>query len=46
MQTGKQEGMTIMDDEIMKLYKGGKVSAREAHLKANDKKMFEQFLRD
>lgn len=46
MQTGKQEGMTIMDDEIMKLYKAGKVSAREAHLKASDKKMFEQFLRD
>lgn len=44
IQTGKQQGMQLLDNAIMKLYKEGKVSATEAYHKANDKQMFEQFL--
>lgn len=44
MQTGKQEGMQLMDDSIMSLFKDGLITAEEAHLRAVDKKNFEGLL--
>ena len=40
IQTGKKYGMVLLDDYIMQLYKGGKISADEAYAKANEKAKF------
>ncbi len=45
IQTGKQFGMQLLDDAIMALYKGGKISADEAYTKANNKKAFRHYLK-
>ncbi|MEF3254527.1 MAG: type IV pilus twitching motility protein PilT [Deferribacterales bacterium] len=44
MQTGKAEGMQMMDQVIMDYLMNKIISPEEAYLKANDKKMFEKFL--
>ncbi|MCA1980570.1 MAG: type IV pilus twitching motility protein PilT [Calditerrivibrio sp.] len=44
MQTGKADGMQMMDQVIMDYLMNKLVSPEEAYLKANDKKMFEKFL--
>jgi len=44
MQTGKAEGMQMMDQVILDYLMNKVVSPEEAYLKANDKKMFEKFL--
>jgi twitching motility protein PilT len=44
IQTGKKYGMVLLDDYIMQLYKGGKISADEAYAKANEKAKFRPLL--
>jgi twitching motility protein PilT len=44
MQAGKGQGMQLMDEAIMKLLKLGKISPKEAFLKANDKTPFEALI--
>lgn len=44
IQTGKGEGMQLMDQSIMDLLMQKVISPDEAYLKANDKKTFERFL--
>jgi twitching motility protein PilT len=45
IQTGKKYGMVLLDDYIMQLYKGGKISADEAYAKANEKAKFRPLLK-
>ncbi len=45
IQTGKQYGMQLLDDAIMKLYKNKWISADEAYAKANNKAIFRPFLK-
>lgn len=44
MQTGKADGMQMMDQVILDYLMNKIISPEEAYLKANDKKMFEKFL--
>jgi twitching motility protein PilT len=44
IQTGKKYGMVLLDDYIMQLYKGGKISAEEAYAKSNEKAKFRPLL--
>ncbi len=39
--TSKEEGMQLMDNELMRLYKDGVIAPEEAYLKAVNKKEFE-----
>ncbi len=45
IQTGKAEGMQLMDQVITEYLMQKIISAEEAYLKANDKKSFERFLK-
>lgn len=45
IQTGKGEGMQLMDQSIMEFLMKKIISPEEAYLKANDKKGFERFLK-
>lgn len=45
IQTGKMEGMQLMDQIITEYLMQKIISPEEAHLKANDKKSFERFLK-
>ncbi|MEI6125997.1 MAG: type IV pilus twitching motility protein PilT [Pseudomonadota bacterium] len=44
MQTGKNIGMQLMDESILALLQGGKITAREAYLNAVNKTRFQTFL--
>lgn len=44
MQAGKKAGMQLLDEELMELVRAGTVTARDAHLKAQDKARFEPLL--
>ncbi|MCA9267599.1 MAG: PilT/PilU family type 4a pilus ATPase, partial [Planctomycetales bacterium] len=44
LQSGRREGMQMMDDTLDQLIKAGKIDGRAAYMKANDKKRFEQYL--
>jgi twitching motility protein PilT len=44
MQAGKGQGMQLLDDALLVLVEEGRVSPRDAHLKANDKSRFEPLL--
>ncbi len=44
IQTGKGEGMQLMDQALMDLLMSKIISPEEAYLKANDKRSFERFL--
>jgi twitching motility protein PilT len=44
IQTGKSDGMQLMDQALMDLLMSKKISPEEAYLKANDKKSFERFM--
>ncbi len=46
IQTGKQQGMQLLNNAIMQLHKDGKISAEEAFYKSNDKQMFEHLIED
>ncbi len=45
IQTGKAQGMRLMDDSLQELYLKGIISAEECSTRATDKVMMEQFLR-
>jgi twitching motility protein PilT len=42
--TSREQGMQLMDQDLMRLYKEGKISAEDAYVKAASKKDFESFL--
>jgi len=45
MQSGKKDGMQLLDDVLMDLVQKGTISAKEAHLKALEKGRFEPLLK-
>ena len=45
IQTGKGEGMQLLDQAILEFLMKKQISPEEAYLKANDKKAFEQFIK-
>lgn len=46
IQTGKQQGMRLMDDSLQELYLNGTISAEECNARATDKMMMEKFLKE
>lgn len=44
IQTGKQQGMILMDDSLQKLYSAGTISAEECLFRADNKQLMKQFL--
>lgn len=46
IQSGRSMGMQLMDDALMDLVKSGRVTAREAYLKASDKEKFATLIKD
>jgi len=42
--TAREEGMQLMDSDLMRLFKEGKVSIEEAYVKARSKREFEAFM--
>ncbi len=44
LQSGKREGMQMMDDTLDGLVKAGRIDGRAAYMKANEKKRFEHYL--
>lgn len=44
IQTGKQQGMILMDDSLQKLYNSGTISAEECLFRADNKQLMKQFL--
>lgn len=46
IQTGKQQGMRLMDDSLQELYLNGTISAEECNIRATDKVMMEKFLKE
>ena len=42
--TSREQGMQLMDQDLMRLLKEGKISAEDAYVKATSKKDFEVFL--
>lgn len=44
IQTGKAQGMRLMDDSLQELYLNGIISAEECNTRATDKMMMEKFL--
>lgn len=46
MQTGKKDGMQLLDQHIMQCLMSGQVDATEAYLKANNKATFQAHLKE
>ena len=46
IQTGKKQGMRLMDDTLIELYQRGLISAQEAYARADQKQMVRQQLRN
>ncbi|MDD5308608.1 MAG: PilT/PilU family type 4a pilus ATPase [Deltaproteobacteria bacterium] len=46
LSTSRDQGMQLMDHELMRLYKAGVISAEDAYMKANVKKDFEEIVGD
>ncbi len=46
IQTGKAQGMRLMDDSLQELYLNGVISAQECNSRATDKVMMEKFLNE
>jgi twitching motility protein PilT len=44
IQTGKKQGMRLMDDALIDLYDRGLISADEAYARADQKLMMRQYL--
>lgn len=44
IQTGRKDGMQLMDQHLLELLKAKRVTAEEAYRCANDKRQFEQYL--
>ena len=45
IQTGKADGMQLLDQSIMDFLMKKQISPEEAYLKANDKSAFERFIK-
>jgi twitching motility protein PilT len=45
IQTGKKQGMRLMDDTLIELYGRGLISAQEANARADQKQMVRQHLK-
>ena len=45
IQTGKKQGMRLMDDTLIDLYDRGLISAEEAYARADQKQMMRQHLK-
>jgi twitching motility protein PilT len=45
IQTGKKQGMRLMDDTLIELYERGLISDQEAYARAEQKQMVRQHLR-
>jgi twitching motility protein PilT len=46
IQSGKNMGMQLMDDALMSLVDEGRITAREAYMKAHNKARFEELVKD
>ena len=46
LQSGRREGMQIMDDTLDGLVKEGRIDGKAAYMKANEKKRFEHYMED
>ena len=46
MQTGKKQGMKLMDDSLMELYDAGVIAAEEAYARAEQKTLMRQHLKN
>ena len=44
IQSGRNEGMTVMDEALEKLVKDGTIDGEDAYMKALDKDRFERYL--
>ncbi|MHC4885451.1 MAG: type IV pilus twitching motility protein PilT [Planctomycetota bacterium] len=44
--SGRDQGMQAMDDKLLELVEGGKISNEDAFMKAGDKKRFEHLMED
>ena len=44
IQTGKKDGMQLLDQHIMEFLMSGQIDATEAYMKANNKQSFKQYL--
>ncbi len=44
IQTGKKQGMRLMDDTLIELYQRGLISAQDAYARAEQKQMVRQHL--
>ena len=44
--TSREQGMQLMDQDLMRLYKEGRISAEDAYMKAISKKDFEALLEE
>jgi len=45
IQTGKKQGMRLMDDALIELYTGGLIASREAYARADQKQMVREHLK-
>jgi twitching motility protein PilT len=46
IQTGKKDGMQLLDQHILEFLMSGRITAEEAYMKANNKQAFMQHLKD
>lgn len=46
IQTGKAQGMRLMDDSLQELYSNGIISAQECYSRSNDKVIMEKYLKE
>ncbi len=46
IQTGKKDGMQLLDQHILEYLMGGVIDAREAYMRAHNKQAFTQYLKD
>jgi twitching motility protein PilT len=46
IQSGKAQGMQLMDEALLALVQSGKVSGRDAYTKATNKSKFEEFVKE
>jgi twitching motility protein PilT len=45
MQTGRKQGMKLMDDSLLELYQAGLISQEEAYSRAEQKALMKQHFR-
>jgi twitching motility protein PilT len=46
IQTGKKDGMQLLDQHILEFHMSGVITAEEAYMKSNNKQAFKQFLKE